>query len=164
MKTCDLCKIQYDSRNKKFCSKLCLVRSNGKKVGGHNKNKQKLFCNRCGNEYEVNLSRVKSSKYCSKTCHNRSNSDKIDRKGKNNPAWKGGIQTYRKKAWSIFERKCSLCNSTEKLDIHHINGNRYDNRIENLKPLCRKCHQQLDGRSKRDSKGKIISNHVSSHS
>lgn len=113
---------------------------------------------RCGNEYEVNKARLEDSKYCSILCLNRSNSDKIERKEEKNPGWKGGIQTYRKKAWEYFEKKCSECGSENNLEIHHINSNRYDNRLENLKPVCRKCHQKLDGRiSRRSKKGNFIS-------
>jgi hypothetical protein len=161
MKTCDLCKKQYISRNKKFCSKICLLKSNGKKSGGKNKNRIQLFCIRCKSEYEVTKSRVEKSKYCSIECHNRSNSENIDRKADKNPRWKGGIQTYRSKAWKHFDKKCSICKCEENLEIHHINGNRYDNRIENLQPVCRKCHQSLDGRSKRGNGNKFISHDVS---
>lgn len=101
--------------------------------------------------------REKTSKFCSRLCHNRSNSDKIDYKREGNPAWKGGIQAYRTIAWENFEKKCSECGNTEKLEIHHINGNRYDNCLENLKPVCRSCHQKIDGRIRsRDEKGKFI--------
>lgn len=31
-----------------------------------------------------------------------------------------------------------------KLQVHHINGNHYDNRLENLQILCPNCHSQTD--------------------
>jgi hypothetical protein len=30
------------------------------------------------------------------------------------------------------------------LELHHINGNRFDNRLENLQLLCCNCHAQTD--------------------
>ena len=51
-----------------------------------------------------------------------------------------GLKTY----------KCDNCGITEwqnkplSLQLHHINGNRYDNRLENLQFLCPNCHSQTD--------------------
>jgi len=39
--------------------------------------------------------------------------------------------------------RCDNCGSTHKITIHHINGNPYDNRIENLRVLCLRCHSEL---------------------
>jgi hypothetical protein len=36
------------------------------------------------------------------------------------------------------------CGKPISLQIHHINGNHYDNRIENLQLLCPNCHTQTD--------------------
>lgn len=162
MNICQICKNSLSGRQKKFCCKKCLTISNGRKTGGWNKNKQQLFCLRCGNEYEVNIARLKTSKYCSILCHNRSNAEKTDYKKENNPRWKGGIQCYREIGWNHFEKQCYDCKSKENLDIHHINSDRYDNRIENLIPLCRSCHQNRDGRKhQRDEKGRFISRDAS---
>ena len=37
------------------------------------------------------------------------------------------------------------------LELHHINGNHYDNRLENLQILCANCHRQTDTYGKRMS-------------
>lgn len=45
---------------------------------------------------------------------------------------------------------CETCNNTEwngekiPLELHHINGNRFDNRIENIQLLCPNCHALTD--------------------
>lgn len=51
----------------------------------------------------------------------------------------------------LKEKKCECCglrvwNEKEiPLEIHHINGDRTDNRIENILILCPNCHAQTDG-------------------
>ena len=55
----------------------------------------------------------------------------------------------------IKEYKCECCGITEWngkdiiLELHHINGNHRDNRIENLQLLCPNCHSQTHNYCKR---------------
>lgn len=51
----------------------------------------------------------------------------------------------------IKESKCELCGYTENLELHHINGNHYDNRLENLQILCPNCHAKTDNYRGRNS-------------
>lgn len=50
----------------------------------------------------------------------------------------------------LKEEKCECCGNTEwlgqpiKLELHHINGNHNDNRLENLQLLCPNCHAYTD--------------------
>lgn len=73
-------------------------------------------------------------------------------------------QTYKLKKRLLDEgfkeHRCECCNNTEwngkpiPLEIHHINGNSTDNRLENIQMLCPNCHAQTDnyrGRNKHKS-------------
>jgi len=78
--------------------------------------------------------------------------------GKNHPCWKGGksFEVYPKEFKEIryFIRfrdnlTCQECGNTEKelkkkLDIHHIDYNKKNNKPKNLISLCRKCHAKTN--------------------
>ncbi len=51
-----------------------------------------------------------------------------------------GTTTYRKWGFELYGKKCSRCFLTEKLIVHHKDGNRKNNIRENLMVLCGSCH------------------------
>jgi hypothetical protein len=88
------------------------------------------FCNTCA---EVNRKQTMRNR------HQRTYVKKgYSQFRENNNNWKGGIGVYRqiKKA-----EQCEECGSRENLLIHHIDEDRYNNTLENLKCLCKRCHQ-----------------------
>ena len=63
--------------------------------------------------------------------------------GKNNHQYKNGLGSYKKVFDERFRYKkcCAMCGADEFV-IHHMDGNRKNNDIDNLVPLCRPCHSK----------------------
>lgn len=61
--------------------------------------------------------------------------------------------SYRSRCLSEKGEECALCGATENIVAHHISGNRADNRIENLLPVCRSCHGAIHDNT--EPKGRI---------
>jgi len=63
----------------------------------------------------------------------------------------------------LKESRCENCRSTEwlgkpiPLELHHINGDRFDNRFENLQLLCPNCHALTDNYSGKGRKQLMVS-------
>lgn len=59
---------------------------------------------------------------------------------------------------NIKKNLCEICGLNKwldkeiSLDLHHINGNNRDNRLENLQILCPNCHRQTDNYSAKNMK------------
>lgn len=52
----------------------------------------------------------------------------------------------------VVKEKCARCGTTENLGIHHVNGDHYDNRAENLQVLCNSCHMSVEKQAWWDAK------------
>lgn len=58
----------------------------------------------------------------------------------------------------VFERCCDLCKKTKwmknpiPLELHHKDGNHWNNEIENLQILCPNCHAQMPNNSGKGSR------------
>jgi hypothetical protein len=75
-----------------------------------------------------------------------------DNCGNRNGNWKGSRVSRRtgySRALKMYKpRSCQRCGN-RKAERHHQNGNILDNRPQNIRFLCRKCHMTIDGRLER---------------
>ena len=55
---------------------------------------------------------------------------------------------YRKKAFKCLPHKCDKCGLDKLLEVHHKDGNRKNNKVSNLRILCKECHRKLENRGK----------------
>lgn len=58
----------------------------------------------------------------------------------------GVHETARRLVFKKRPKICEGCGTIIKLEVHHINGNAYDNRLNNLLILCSSCHHKIDRR------------------
>ena len=122
----------------KFCSIKC--RTKGQIKG------KWVNCDYCGKRVwrtPKDFRRSKRKKFfCSVGCH-CSWENKNVRFGVNASNWVAGVTVYRAllKRSGIIQ-KCRRCGIIDKrvLAVHHKDGNRRNNKIENLEWLCRNCH------------------------
>lgn len=92
-----------------------------------------LVCNQPVKDY-------KHTKTCSHACSNT-----YFRTGPDNPNWKEGghFSSYRTTCFHYYGRKCSVCDETNVVMVHHIDKNKNNNTKENLIPLCPTHHYYL---------------------
>lgn len=53
------------------------------------------------------------------------------------------MSSYRQKALEEYGEECANCGAGDGLEVHHLNGDREDNDVDNLAVLCRHCHRRL---------------------
>ena len=86
--------------------------------------------------------------------------NKLENILKENTNFKSDTLKYRLVKEGLKQWKCEKCGNEGVwegkelvLELHHINGNHYDNRLENLQILCPHCHSQTDNfRNKNSTK------------
>ncbi len=53
------------------------------------------------------------------------------------------MNEYRRRCLRQKLNVCNICGSTENLLVHHIDGNRDNNSLSNLLPVCGSCHGKI---------------------
>jgi len=114
----------------------------------HNSIKKCLICSK---EFKVKWSHLARRKCCSIECRHKL--QKILLQGEKNPKWRGGKRnscgyiTIRVGNEYIYEHiliwRMNRGDIPEGFIIHHINGKRDDNRIENLQCMSQSDHMKL---------------------
>jgi hypothetical protein len=145
---CKICGREFYAKPfhiKKGWSKHCSIKCRSKAQF----NGRWVECTNCGKEIyrtprDYRKSRSKKF-FCSISCHCSWENRNV-RCGINSPNWIAGESAYR----DLLKRfkipfKCSKCGISDKrvLIVHHKDGNRKNNQVENLERLCCNCHAIL---------------------
>ena len=138
---------------RKYCSSPCNLRALHKSLI---KPRQKVGCAHCGEIFIPEPNLLGKQKFCSVVCGNKSAGARGLRRGANNGHWKGGISnhsegylfiTHGLEAGKLCHRKVMEVELGRELEsheiVHHVNGDKKDNRIENLEIMTRAEHARV---------------------
>jgi hypothetical protein len=80
--------------------------------------------------------------FCSRKCQYTYQSEAS--KGLGNNGYKNGNKCFRQIALQEYGHACTRCEYSLIVEVHHINGDHSDNRLENLDVLCPNCHSEVE--------------------
>lgn len=152
---CEICFNEFEPINslQKFCSKECKRKSLSNRNSARRSLKRKMLfdqtekikkCLVCETEFEVKQ-QFQRQKYCSENCSNKA--ERLFGKKRETDLDYKNRTRYGGNQFKVLERdeyKCSICENTNQLVIHHkdLSGqsDNPNNEIDNLITLCRHCH------------------------
>lgn len=145
MVRCKVCSKHFlvrkdQAKKRKYCSRGCVAYASFNRV--------ELKCAFCDRLFYKTKSKVSDSKsglhFCSRSC--KDSAQKIGGIKEIMPSHYGtGQEAYREK-FAGCQFKCQRCGYEEfecSVHIHHIDGNRNNNSLNNLMMLCGNCHFAL---------------------
>lgn len=146
--------VSFETRKPRVCGSACGGRQAYKKAARTNPHVEKT-CAHCGETFRTNT-HASRRMYCNKECARRA-----DRYAKNlRDRANGRTQVSTRHRTSIYERGGGVCGVCHELidravrfpnpmsfTIDHINGNRADNRPENLQPTHNRCNIKKGNRA-----------------
>ena len=173
-KFCKCCgkELTYEQRKNDYCSHSCAAIINNKGVvrNGEKHEAKKHVCANCGKELTYEQ---RNNKFCCHKCSAEYRYNELIQRWLSEENFvKGGhqIPTFIKKyLMELHNNKCEKCGWGEEhpithnipLEVHHIDGDCTNNKLENLQLLCPNCHcltenfGSLNKNSKRFHRGKI---------
>ena len=131
---------RLDAGGGKFCSRACHHESM--------RNGEYVRCDTCDTETYKSPQDLQSSQsdkfFCSKSCQTVWRNKQFS--GSDHALWKNGANAYRRILnTSSKPQKCKRCGIDDRrvLEGHHIDGDRSNNKLENLCWLCHNCHRLI---------------------
>ena len=147
---CDYCNVEFlkatvflnrDSRkgSNNYCSRECVHNSRRTQID--------VECCICKKRFQTKPSRAKKSKsgllFCSVECKNKGQRIENCPDEMRPSHYTNGVSSYRERAFRNNKCECSECgfDIKEVLEVHHIDGDRDNNSVENLAILCPTHHK-----------------------
>ena len=102
----------------------------------------KKICERCEDEFvwtgREKTNSFEKAKYCSRSCSNHRGSG-LDWAELRNTE----LTQYKTICFAHHAKKCVVCDERNIIAVHHHNEDHYDNRPENLVPMCPTHHEYM---------------------
>lgn len=114
-------------------------------------NRTIIICDYCGKEFFRSPSKIQNSKsglqFCCRECKDAAQRIENNFEIMWPSHYKNGEQIhYRELAFRNYDHKCAVCGWNEDediLEVHHIDEDRTNNKLNNLIILCPICHRKL---------------------
>ena len=143
-KLCIQCGTQYETscKQSKYCSHVCSSKARLKE-------KVNVECDNCKKTFEKRKNKIKRSirHFCTNKCkqiyYKVNPHERGIYSGHNG---KSAITSYRKIAFANYEHRCFYCGYNRFVDVlqvHHLDENRNNNVLENLRIVCPTCHAEV---------------------
>lgn len=119
-------------------------------------------CPICGKKFKTQKGHPREKHTCSHSCSNT-----YFRSGNDNGNWKEFDEydnrtsyyskKYRKECFTYHKKECVVCGEDKIVDVHHFDDNKFNNKPENLIPLCPTHHQYWHSEYKKEVEDKVLS-------
>ena len=146
-KTCSHSGCSNETLNDKYCSRSCAASVNNTLVPKRKRvirPVQSISCSDCSAVFST---RDPSRKFCNRKCYSASQWTPETLFVRDAKIPRSTVKRYLLH-WKIMELKCLICGVTQwmgkpaPIDLDHINGDKHDHRLVNLRMLCAMCHRQ----------------------
>ena len=129
----------------KYCSLSCAATENNRKHKKRQKRNPGVYnCLYCNKTHENRSNTM--NKYCDNVCQQKHRKQIRDRRVVDDELMgasvghKRQIINYLKDNNKWLCHQCGVTEDVAPMEFHHIDGNRYNNRLSNSMVLCRNCH------------------------